>query len=130
MEEFLILVLGLLVSIGMGGIVVKYLNAGLKRYIGDERPCNKLTPTMSCIERFIYTLLFCNNEYQIIAILFGLMAAQKIASVYVINKAKESKNRLSLYREIMEKINVYFISSFVSLLFGILGGVIILNFWE
>jgi len=121
----LIWALGFSVSIFIGSSVVKRLNYKLRRYVGFEENVNKLTPTMGCIERAIYTLLFYLGGYSFMSLLFGLMAGQKILSLQKIEKDPLVGDRLAVYKEIMVRTNVYFISSFVSLFFGILGGLII-----
>ncbi len=121
------LLVGILVSMGIGGLVVKCLNRRLRCYIGILEATSKLTPTMGYLERGIYTWLFYSDNCKYIFGLFALLAAQKLLSIQKI-EAESEENRLALYKENIERTNVYFISSFVSLLFGVFGGWIIRYF--
>lgn len=120
---------GFFISIFIGHYVTRYINQGLRCYIRVELGNNKLTPSLGCIERTIYTLLFYFAKYEFIAALFGIMVAQRLIAITVFNKKEEfrkkSKEKPNIFKEVGERINVYFISNFVSLFFGILGGVII-----
>ncbi|MFH1440681.1 MAG: hypothetical protein ABIH18_01365 [Candidatus Omnitrophota bacterium] len=114
-------------------IVLKNLSNKLRDYIrgyhDEKHGSNKLTPTMGCIERIIYTLSFYYGKQEIIIGLFVLMAVNKLLIIQKMDESKEiidgeSKNKV-LIRKIGERINLYFVLSFVSLFLGISGGVII-----
>lgn len=113
---------GFLFSVVLGGVVVKYLNLWLRNYIGVEKEVAKLTPTLGCIERAIYTLLYIFGGYQFIAIWFGIKVAQKLVTFTKIENKIENKE---LPKKVGERINVFLICNIVSLCFGILGGLFI-----
>lgn len=113
--------LGFFVSIFIGHYVTRYINQGLRCHIGVELENNKLTPTLGCIERAIYMLLFWSGYITLIAALFGIMIAQRLIAIAKLEKPEGQ----DLFRKTGERINVFFISNFISLLFGILGGLII-----
>lgn len=120
----LIWILSLLCSVFLGSVVVKNFNFWLKSLAGLPIESNRLTLILGCLERFFYTVLFYKGKYEFMALLFGLMAAQKLLSLSKI-KDDGSKDVFSLYKKVMAMTNVYFISSLISLCFGILGGWII-----
>jgi len=111
-------VLGFLFSVVVGNIAVKHLNLWLRSYIGVGKEVARLTPILGCTERAIYTLFYIMNQYQFIAILFGIKVAQKLVTITKLDTQKA-------VREQTEKINVYLICNIVSLIFGLLGGFII-----
>ena len=119
--------LGFFVSIVVGHYLVRYLNIGLRLYVRVEEGSrgNLLTPTLGCIERAIYTILFYLDERTLIAALFGIMIAQRLIAITKLEKKAGSTDRLELFREVGGRINVFIICNFASLFFGLMGGIII-----
>lgn len=117
---------GLLFSVLFGHVAVKYLNRILRGYINQkenpvERDPAKLTPTVGCIERAIYTLLFVGNYSNFIIIAFSIKIAQRLILL----------SKLDTYEKVRsagERINVYLICNIVNLLFGLVGGWLIKYF--
>lgn len=121
MDKVLIWMIGLAFSVFLGHLVTKWLNLGLREYIGAEKNPAKLTPTIGCIERGIYTTLFVLHQYEYIAIFFGIKIAQRLITYTKITNGKELKKA-------GQHANVFVICNIVSLAIGILGGVLILYF--
>jgi hypothetical protein len=117
--------LGFFVSIFIGHYITRYINRKLRSYIGVEPANNQLTPSIGCIERLVYTLLFYYGQYELIAGLFGIMIVQRLIAINFLNKIEPSRTAISMSTEISKRINVFLISNFVSLFFGVLGGFII-----
>lgn len=113
---------GLLVSVVLGHIGVKWLNFALRKYIGAEERLAKLTPTLGCIERVVYTvfMIFPNYHYVIVT-LFSIKMAQRLITYTKITNDDELKKA-------GQHANVFVICNIASLCFGILGGALILYF--
>ncbi len=112
--------LGLMFSISVGHVAVKYINKGLRKYIGASKDTPaKLTPTMGCIERAIYTTLTVFQQPALIATFLGIKIAERMITY----------TKLELPSDIEkagEHGNVFIICNIISLGFGILGGLLIL----
>lgn len=113
--------LGLAFSVFLGHVATKWLNFGLRKYIGTKESPAKLTPTIGCIERATYTVLGALQHYQYIAIFFGIKIAQRLITYSKITNDNELEKA-------GEHANVFVICNIVSLGFGILGGALILYF--
>lgn len=108
----------LLFSVVLGHIVVKWSNFALRKYIGAEEKPAKLTPTIGCIERTLYTVLTVLNQYNYVVILFGIKIAERLITYTRIRTDEELKKA-------GQHANVFLISNLISLGFGILGGLLI-----
>ena len=112
---------GLLFSVVLGNIIVKWFNFILRRYIGAEEKPAKLTPAMGCIERAIYTILTVFGYYNFVVTFFGLKIAQRLITFTRITNDDELKKA-------GQHANVFLICNILSLGFGIFGGIIIRYF--
>lgn len=121
MHKLFIWMIGLAFSIFFGHVVIKWLNFGLRKYIGAKENCAKLTPTMGCVERAIYTIFAALQQYQYIAIFFSIKIAQRLITYTKIEKDDKLE-------EAGEHANVFVICNIVSLGFGICGGLLISYF--
>ena len=109
---------GILVSVALGHFFTKYTVRYLRKYIVVEPESYKLTASLGCIDRIIFTILYVVGQYSLIATWFGIKIAHRIIR-YSRIKTKEE------LRDTSERINVFLIGNIVSLTFGIIGGVII-----
>lgn len=121
MHKLFIWMIGLAFSVFFGHIVIKWLNYGLRKYIGAKESCAKLTPTIGCIERAIYTILTVFQQYQYVAIFFGIKIAQRLITYSKISNDNELEKA-------GEHANVFVICNIISLSFGICGGLLIMHF--
>jgi hypothetical protein len=121
MPKLLIWILGLTFSVFLGNIIIKRLNIRLRKYVGAKESVAKLTPTVGCMERAIYTILTALQQYQYVAIFFGIKIAQRLITFSKIENPKQLE-------EAGEHANVFVICNVISLAFGILGGMLILYF--
>lgn len=112
---------GLLFSVVLGHIGVKWLNLALRKYIKTEEKPASLTPTLGCIERAMYTILIVLQQYNYVATLFGIKMAQRLITYTKITDGDELKKA-------GQHANVFVICNIASLCFGILGGALILYF--
>ena len=112
---------GLLFSVVLGNVGLKWLNLVLRKYIGAEDKPAKLTPAVGCIERAIYTVLMFFSSYNFIVTFFGLKVAQRFITFSKITNDEELKKA-------GQHANVFLISNIASLSFGIVGGIIIRYF--
>ena len=122
MHNLFVWLSGLLFSVALGHIVVKWLNFSLRKYIGAEERPAKLTPTLGCIERVIYTVFTTFSSYHyVIVTLFSIKMAQRLITYTKITNGDELKKA-------GQHANVFVICNIASLCFGILGGALILYF--
>ena len=118
MEKILIWCFGILVPVALGHFFTKYTIRCLRKYIRVEIESYKLTASLGCIDRIIFTILYVVGQYSLIAAWFALKIAHRIITFTKI----EDKEKL---RDTSERINVFIIGNIISLTFGIIGGVII-----
>lgn len=118
MDKIFIWCFGILVSVGLGHFVTKYTVRGLRRYIGVKAESYKLTATLGCLDRIIFTTLYVLGHYSLIATWFALKIAHRIITPTKIEGEKE-------LGETSERINTFLIGNIASLTFGIIGGMII-----
>lgn len=112
---------GLTFSICVGHVVVKYINKGLRKYIGAKDTPAKLTPTMGCIERAIYTTLTVFQQPALIATFLGIKIAERMITYTKLESSSDIEKA-------GEHDNVFIIGNIISLGLGILGGLLILYF--
>jgi len=117
--KLFIWLLGLLFSVAVGHFVVKWLNFTLRKHIGAELKPVKLTSTIGCIERAIYTILTGLQQYHYIAVFFSIKIAQRFITYTKITNDEELKKA-------GRHANVFIICNIVSLCLGLLGGALIL----
>lgn len=122
MYNFFVWSSGLLFSVALGHILVKWLNFALRKYIGAEEKPAKLTPTLGCMERAIYTVFTPFPSYHyVIVTLFSIKMAQRLITYTEITNG-------DVLKKTGQHANVFVICNIASLCFGIIGGVLILNF--
>ena len=122
MHNLFVWLSGLLFSVALGHIVVKWLNFALRKYIGAEERLAKLTPTLGCIERAIYTVFTAFFSYHyVIVTFFSIKMAQRLITYTKIMNSDELKKA-------GQHANVFIICNIASLCFGIIGGALILYF--
>ena len=121
MYDFIAWLAGLLTSVVLGHIIVKWANFGLRKYIEVGHSPAKLTPTIGCMERGIYTLATVFQVYGVIAAVFGIKMVERFITYSKIENEEDFKNAA-------QRINVFMICNVISLGFGMLGGIIISKF--
>ncbi|MDD5429021.1 MAG: hypothetical protein PHI58_07315 [Candidatus Omnitrophica bacterium] len=109
---------GLLFSVAAGHILIKWLNLALRKYVGTSEKPAKLTPTIGCIERAIYTIFTASHAYNYILVLFGIKIAQRLITFTKITTDEELEKA-------GQHANVFLICNIASLVCGLLGGALI-----
>ena len=124
--KLITLLVGLSFSGFVGHCFVRLLNTTLRKYlpVEEESPA-KLTSTLGVIERIIYTSCVLGGEkyYQYAGIFFGLKIAQRL----IIFSKIDSPEKL---KDAGQRANAYFICNILSLVFGVIGALLIHYLWN
>lgn len=101
--------------------MIKKIIDCLYKYIDILRKENKLTAFLGILDRFIYAMGIVLKQYTFIGVWLGI----KIISRLTIHSDIKENNQI---KEIGEKKNIFLIGNIVSLIIGIIGGLIV-NFY-